>query len=78
MTPSPTEYGSDRSYFGLALVVDRHLVGDDVEAVGLQRREHRIPRRFDEFDSHAELFADRLGDVDVIADELDRWRGRGS
>ena len=55
---------------GLALVVDRHLVGDHVEAVGLQRREDRIPRRLDEFDSDAELLADGLGDVDVVAGEL--------
>jgi hypothetical protein len=28
------------------------------------------PRRFDEFDSDAELVADGLGDVDVVADEI--------
>ena len=54
----------------LAFLADRDLVGDDVEAVGLQRREHGVPRRLDEFDVHAELLGDCLGDVDVVAGEL--------
>ena len=56
----------------LPFVVDRHLVGDHVESVGLQSGEDRIPRRFDEFDLHAELVGDRASDVDVVTDELRR------
>ena len=70
MTPSPTEYGSDRSYLAWRSGVDRDLVGDHVEPVGLQRGEDRIPGGLDEFDFDAELFADGRGDVDVVADEL--------
>ena len=70
ITPCEIEYGSERSYFCLRSVADRDLVGDDVEAVGLQRREHGVPRRLDEFDVHAELLGDCLGDIDVVACEL--------
>ena len=70
ITPSQIEYGSERSYFCLRSGADGDLVGDDVEPVGLERGEHRVPWRFDEFDVHTELFADRVGHVDVVADEL--------
>ena len=62
----------------LALVVDRDLVGDDVEPVRSERREHRIPRCLNEFDLYAQLVADRACDVDVVADELPRCSDRGS
>ena len=56
--------------FLLPLRRDRDLVGDDVEPVGLQRGEDRIPRCLNEFDVDAELLADRAGDVDVVAGQL--------
>src|SRR6478735_1837644 len=52
-----------------ALGVLRHLVDDDVEALGGEAGEDRVPRGLDVLDLDAELVGDRLGDLDVVAGE---------
>src|SRR3954447_21524584 len=47
MTPSPTEYGTDRSYFAFRSAV---MVTSLATTSGLQGGEDRIPGCFDEFD----------------------------
>ena len=70
MTPSPTEYGSDRSYFCFRSALIVTSLATTSNRLASRAREDRIPRRFDEFDLHAELVADRASDVDVVTDEL--------
>src|SRR5690606_33977926 len=41
-----------------------------IELLGLQRRDHAVPVNGDEFAGDLHLVAERLGDVDVEADEL--------
>ena len=54
----------------LALGVDRDLVRDHVEPARVEAREDRVPLGLLELDLEAELVGDRLGDLDVVADEV--------
>ena len=70
MTPSPTEYGSDRSYLawrsGL-IVTSLATTSNRLASSAANIESHGVSTNST---LHAELFADRLGDVDVVAGEL--------
>ena len=54
----------------LTLGVDRHLVGDHVDPLGVQRREDRVELGLHELQPPAGLLRDRLGYLDVVAGQL--------
>ena len=60
----------------LALGVDRDLVGDHVDPVGVEGREDRVERALHELQLPAGLLRDRLDDLDVVAGQLLRARDR--
>jgi hypothetical protein len=48
-----------------AVFGDRHRADDDVVFFGLQAGDHAVPDLFDEYALAFDLFADRVGNVDV-------------
>ena len=70
ITPSPTEYGSDRSYFALRsslIVTSLATMSNRLASSAAKIESHGVSTNST---LHAELLGDRLGDVDVVADEF--------